>query len=169
MNTTDRTFDIRLDRRALLRSLLLATGGIIFNSHYAEALTLSPRQKNNQVPIDATPRTMAIPSRYPEIEKELETKLVGVKVLCIDDSFSDEQIANCNVLPVRGHVYTIRAIRIAFRKKEDGYHPALLFDEIVNIRLIFGKEPGFWATRFEPYDSDDEEADVQLVNATDAR
>ena len=36
MNTTDRAFEIHIDRRTLLRSLLLATGGIITNSHYAE-------------------------------------------------------------------------------------------------------------------------------------
>lgn len=36
-------FHIRLDRRRLLRSLLLTTGGIITTSVYAEALTLTPR------------------------------------------------------------------------------------------------------------------------------
>ena len=44
MNITDRIFHIRLDRRTLLRSLLLATGGIITSSLYAEALTLTPWQ-----------------------------------------------------------------------------------------------------------------------------
>src|SRR5437763_938784 len=34
---------IRLDRRRLLRSLLLTTGGIITSEIYAEALTLTPR------------------------------------------------------------------------------------------------------------------------------
>ena len=42
MNTTDRAFHIRLDRRTLLRSLLLATGGVLTNSLYAEALKLTP-------------------------------------------------------------------------------------------------------------------------------
>ncbi|MEN3940037.1 hypothetical protein WJU23_02005 [Prosthecobacter sp. SYSU 5D2] len=36
-------FHIRLDRRLLLRSLLLTTGGILTGSLYAEALTLTPR------------------------------------------------------------------------------------------------------------------------------
>lgn len=36
-------FHIRQDRRRLLRSLLLTTGGIITGSIYAEALTLTPR------------------------------------------------------------------------------------------------------------------------------
>lgn len=36
-------FHIRLDRRRLLNSLLLTTGGIITSSVYAEALTLTPR------------------------------------------------------------------------------------------------------------------------------
>jgi len=108
---------------------------------------------------------MTIPSRFPDVEKEMETKLVGVKMVCIDDSFSEEQIAKCELLPVLGHVYTIRAVRIAFRLKVDNYHPAFLFDEIVNTRLLFGEEPGFWATRFEPYDSDDDQGDVKLANA----
>lgn len=41
MNTTDRAFHVRIDRRTLLRSLLLATGGIITHGLYAEALTLT--------------------------------------------------------------------------------------------------------------------------------
>lgn len=41
MNTTARAFHIRIDRRTLLRSLLLATGGIITHGLYAEALTLT--------------------------------------------------------------------------------------------------------------------------------
>lgn len=36
-------FHIRLDRRRLLKSLLVATGGIITSSVYAEALALTPR------------------------------------------------------------------------------------------------------------------------------
>ncbi len=44
MNTTDRAFHIRLDRRTLLRSLLLATGGMLTHSLHAEALTLTPWQ-----------------------------------------------------------------------------------------------------------------------------
>ena len=36
-------FHIRFDRRRLLQSLLLTTGGIITSSIYAEALTLTPR------------------------------------------------------------------------------------------------------------------------------
>ena len=42
MNT--HAFHIRLDRRTLLRSLLLATGGVLTNSLHAEALTLTPWQ-----------------------------------------------------------------------------------------------------------------------------
>ena len=42
MNITARAFHIRLDRRTLLRSLLLATGGVITSRIYAEALTLTP-------------------------------------------------------------------------------------------------------------------------------
>ena len=169
MNTTDRVFDVHLDRRTLLRSLLLATGGIITNSHCAEALTITPRQKDIQFPKDAALRSWTIPSRFSHIEEETGKKLMGVKMICIDDSFSEEQIAQCDVLPVRGHVYTIRKYRIAFRVKKDTYHPAFLFDEIVNTRLLLGKEPGFWATRFEPYDSDDEQGDVELANEPDAR
>jgi protocatechuate 3,4-dioxygenase beta subunit len=37
-------FHLRLDRRQLLRSLLLSTGGVITAELYAEALTLTPRQ-----------------------------------------------------------------------------------------------------------------------------
>ncbi|TDU68104.1 protocatechuate 3,4-dioxygenase beta subunit [Prosthecobacter fusiformis] len=43
MNSLTPTFHIRIDRRRLLHSLLLATGGIITSSVYAEALTLTPR------------------------------------------------------------------------------------------------------------------------------
>ena len=41
--TTNAPFHIRFDRRRLLHSLLLTTGGIITSSIYAEALTLTPR------------------------------------------------------------------------------------------------------------------------------
>jgi len=109
---------------------------------------------------------MTIPRRFPDIEKELEAKLVGVKMICLDDSFSDEQIKNSDVLPVLGQVCTIRAVRIAFRSKDDQYHPSFLFDEIINTRLIFGQEPSFWSTRFEPHDSDEEEADVPLAGVS---
>lgn len=44
MKINDRAFHIRIDRRTLLKSLLLATGGIITHSVYAEALTLTPWQ-----------------------------------------------------------------------------------------------------------------------------
>ncbi|HCN29572.1 MAG TPA: intradiol ring-cleavage dioxygenase [Verrucomicrobiales bacterium] len=40
----NRAFHIPLNRRLLLRSLLLATGGVITSGVYAEALTLTPRQ-----------------------------------------------------------------------------------------------------------------------------
>ncbi len=43
MNTSIHTFHIRFDRRRLLKSLLLTTGGIITSSIYAEALSLTPR------------------------------------------------------------------------------------------------------------------------------
>ncbi len=79
-------------------------------------------------------------SRYAAIEEQLEKDWTGVKMVCVDDTFSDEQIATCNSLPVRGHVYTIRAIRIACRVG-DNPDVALLFAEIVNRRLIYGKEP----------------------------
>src|SRR4051812_7426046 len=44
MSTLFHPVHIRLDRRRLLRSLLLGTGGFITSSLYAEALTLTPRQ-----------------------------------------------------------------------------------------------------------------------------
>ena len=96
-------------------------------------------------------------SRFSDVEAEMEKTWVGVKMVCIDDSFSDEQISIRNALPLRGHVYTIRAIQIrsACREK-DGPGVALLFDEIVNTRLLFGREPGFYYARFEPCDSDEE-------------
>ena len=81
--------------------------------------------------------------------------MAGLKVVCIDDSFSDEQIATCNALPVRGGVYTIRAVRIACRES-DQPEMAILLNEIVNTRLIYGKEPGFWFSRFEHADLDEQ-------------
>ncbi len=184
MSTTDRAFHIRLDRRTLLRSLLLASGGIITNSLSAEALTLTPRQKNNQLPTDATPNdettaTIAacLRSRFSDVEEEMEKSLYqlkatkrfefakiedemekkvrGEKMVCIDDSFTCERAALSNALPVRGQVYTLRAIRVAVLEDNKPI-VALLFDEIVNTRLIFGKEPGFFHDRFEIYDSDDD-------------
>ena len=44
MNTNAHAFHIRINRRTLLRSLMLATGGVLTNSLYAEALTLTPWQ-----------------------------------------------------------------------------------------------------------------------------
>ena len=44
MSTAIHPFHIRLDRRRLLHSLLLATGGVITSSVYAEALALTPWQ-----------------------------------------------------------------------------------------------------------------------------
>lgn len=43
MKTSKHSIHIRLDRRRLLRSLLLTTGGIVTSDIYAEALTLTPR------------------------------------------------------------------------------------------------------------------------------
>lgn len=43
MNHPPALFHIRMDRRRLLRSLLLTTGGVITSSVYAEALVLTPR------------------------------------------------------------------------------------------------------------------------------
>lgn len=167
MNTTDGALLIRLDRRTLLRSLLLATGGIITSSHYAEALTPTPSQKNNQLPIDATPndettaRAAAyLDSRWPELTEKIGQELIGVKLVCIDDSFTDEQIATTDARPVRGHVYTVRAIRIGWRGEDNNRDVSLRFHELVNTRLIWGREPGFWITRFEDYDSVAEEADA---------
>ena len=183
MNTNDSALHIRLDRRTLLRSLLLATGGIITNSLSAEALALTPRQKNNQFPTDATPneetnaRALAcLRSRFSDveeemekslyrlkaikrfqfakIEEEMENKVRGEKMLCIDDSFTDERAALCNALPVRGQIYILRAIRVAVIE-DNKPQVAILFDEIVNTRLIFGKELGFLHARFEFCDSDD--------------
>ena len=167
MNTNDSALHIRLDRRTLLRSLLLATGGIITNSLSAEALALTPQQKNNQFPIDATPneettaRAAAyLDSRWPELTEKIGKELIGEKMVCIDDSFSDEQIATTNARPVRGHVYTVRAIRIGWRGEDNNRDVSLRFHELVNTRLIFGREPGFWITRFEDYDSDADQADA---------
>ena len=102
---------------------------------------------------------------------ELEKLLVGRKVVCLNDSFSDEQIANCDTLPVYGHVYTVRAIRVVWWRATKLDNVSLLFDEIVNPRRIFVQEPAFRFTRFEEYESwlmrfedDDsaaEEADAQ--------
>lgn len=44
MNSNAHAFHIRIDRRTLLRSLLLATGGILTNSLHAEAMKLTPWQ-----------------------------------------------------------------------------------------------------------------------------
>jgi protocatechuate 3,4-dioxygenase beta subunit len=43
MNDSILSFHLRLDRRRLLHSLLLTTGGLITSDIYAEALTLTPR------------------------------------------------------------------------------------------------------------------------------
>ena len=168
MNTSDRASEIRLDRRTLLRTLLFATSGIITNSLYAETLTLPPCQKNSQFPIVAAPNdeTTAkvaayLESRWPELKAEIEKLLLGVKMVCIDDSFTDEQIVTTNARPVRGHVYTVRAIRIGWRGEDNNRDVSLRFHELVNTRLIWGREPGFWITRFEVYDSVAEEADAR--------
>ena len=167
MSTTDRASNTRLDRRTLLRSLLLATGGIITNNLSAEALLVTPRQKNNQLPTDVTPsdentaRAVAyLDSRWPELTEKIGKVLIGEKMVCIDDSFSDEVIAVTNARPVRGHVYTVRAIRICWRGEDGNRDVSLRFHELVNTPLIFGREPGFWITRFEDYDSVAEEADA---------
>ena len=166
MNATDHPSEILLDRRTLLRSLLFATGGIITNSLYAEALTFPPCQKNNQFPIDATSSDEVtasvvayMDSRWPELKAELEKLFLGKKMACIDDSFTDEQIAKADARPVRGHIYTIRAIRISLGEDNVRY-VSLLLEEIINTRLIFGREPAFKMTRFEPDDWDEEEADA---------
>ena len=167
MNTTERTSHAWLNRRTLLRSFLLATGGIITSNPYAEALTLAPGQKNNQFPIDATPneettaRAAAyLDSRWPELTEKIGKELIGEKMVCIDDSFSDEQIATTNARPVRGHVYTVRALRIGWRGEDNNRDVSLRFHKLLNTRLIFGREPGFWITRFEDYASVAEEADA---------
>ena len=69
-------------------------------------------------------------------------------MVCLDDSFSDEQIARCDALPVYGHVYTVRAIRIAWRNSD----VALMFEEIVNTQRVSDKEPAFRFIRFIEYE-----------------
>lgn len=143
-----------MNRRTFLATSAFAASAVLSRAEI-------PRHKE---PPHLKTSEIVLPPRFPHIEKEMEKNLVGVKMVCIDDSFSDDQIAKCDVFPVRGHVYTIRALRVAFRSKKDEYHLSLLFDEIVNTRLIFGREPGFWATRFQAHYSDDDEGDVQLAN-----
>lgn len=110
------------------------------------------------------------------VHVKLEKLLVGWKMVCLDDSFSDEQSAFCNALPAHGHVYTVRAIRIAWGAHRTLDRVALMFEEIVNTQRVFGKEPAFRFTRFEEYESwlmrfedDDsagEEADSQRATGT---
>jgi hypothetical protein len=69
------------------------------------------------------------------------------KVICVNGSFSSEATKACDALPANGDIYTVRAIR---QTRED---VALLLKEVVNTREIYGKEPGFWQCRFEPFKS----------------
>ena len=93
--------------------------------------------------------------QFTKIEDEMERKVRGEKWVCVDDSFTDERAALCNALPVRGQIYTLRAIRVAVLE-DNKAQVAILFDEIVNTRLIFGKELGFLQDRFEFCDSDED-------------
>jgi hypothetical protein len=68
---------------------------------------------------------------------------IGQKVVCVNESFSSEAAKVCNALPMKGGVYTIRAVR---KTCED---VALLLKEVVNTREIYSREPGFWQQRFE--------------------
>lgn len=67
---------------------------------------------------------------------------LGQKVTCIDDRFSPEAIQLCDVLPQAGRAYTVRAIKTTCGET------ALLLEEIKNSRKLYGREPGFWQSRF---------------------
>lgn len=85
----------------------------------------------------------------------MEKQLEGVKMFCVDDSFSVEEAAYYNVLPVRGQVYTFRGIRV---RMPEANKPDidLLFDELANTRLRLGRERGYHHARFEEYSPEGE-------------
>ena len=113
--------------------------------HFIRDLTLSTAA------VDLMPRALGSESK-PADERiasnieAIQTWNVGQKILCVDASFCSEALKICDFLPVANRAYTIRAVRV------DSYahRTAFLLEEIVNNRLIYGREPGFWADRFQP-------------------
>ncbi len=81
-------------------------------------------------------------------EETLEWQ-VGQKILCVDDSFSSDAVEACDSLPVAGRIYTIRTIRSSHTLAAENGGVAALLEEILNSRLRYGKEPGFWLCRFK--------------------
>jgi hypothetical protein len=68
---------------------------------------------------------------------------VGQKVICVDGAFSSDELNVCDAVPISGVPYTIREIR---HTADD---VAFLFEEITNPPIVFGREPGFWQSRFD--------------------
>ena len=76
---------------------------------------------------------------------------VGQKILCIDDSFPRCITDWCDVLPVAGEVYTIRAMQLG-GDPSTGFHGlGFLLAGLVNPRKASGSEAGFFHTRFVPW------------------
>lgn len=82
----------------------------------------------------------------------------GQKVICTDDSFAKPLLKLLCEVPIKGKIYTIRAIQpgraIAFPlAKTSPVIPSILLEELINPpdpRNKYGAEIGFRADRFAP-------------------
>ena len=73
---------------------------------------------------------------------------VGEKVICINDAFSARIADWCDVSPVAGHGYTIRAMQIRSRSCYGILNLGFLLAEIINPTSSNSKEAGFLQDRF---------------------
>jgi hypothetical protein len=76
---------------------------------------------------------------------------VGQKVICIDDAFPPRIADWCDLLPVAGHIYTIRAMQEGYNRVTGLPNFGLLLAEIVNPKSSWGCECGFLYGRFVPW------------------
>ena len=76
---------------------------------------------------------------------------VGLKVICINDALPAKIADWCDVLPVAGHIYTIRAIQVGWNRITGFSNVGLLLAEIVNPKASNGNEGGFLQERFVPW------------------
>ena len=76
---------------------------------------------------------------------------VGQKVICINDAFPARIADWCDLFPVAGHVYTIRAMQMGWNRVTGFANLGFLLVEIDNPKSSLGKEAGFLRERFVPW------------------
>ena len=84
----------------------------------------------------------------------------GMKVVCVDETFSTFVQLNIPFLPKKDKIYTVREV-------QNVTHLSLLLEEIVNPKMLFKAgylEPSFMLYHFKPLDQYNKELTEEIVS-----